>query len=1189
MKIFNLIESIIINLFSSQLYDGKATICERIRLKCFRKKLFKRIRKYIIQHDGSVLTTGDFEIFLQYHHPIENIFKQISSGTGVVSKESFINEQIELFYRVQHHPENNRFDTDEVLKGFFMNVYDEIDTFFVKNLSQNEKYIISRSDRGNQQLTNELKASKKEIHDELSDIKKVLQENLQIHDPELVWSIYQYLSSLILNGKISEVLQIYQLLIGKSVDLESSISYLLSLFSDNKSLCVDFCKIQNDIVDDRIYNDICRISIYINKWRNKNVNLNKVSSRNPDLKRIVQSLLDGKQDDFYTIKKSVQENITYFTYNIENNYPNEQWIVNRICSLDILNQSLSNTSESIRQLIGDSNNIVDRLILLKSRISESYNKLEIGSGFAKELYNEACELEQISENLASDMKIIIYELLLRSALMVSTEEAEKASRIVPKKLHEVKNIQFLLIQVKIERDTVDFDEVINICMKYGEYWLFNNYLIKHVDDNPLEMKELIEKYKFVIDLDSSVFLIYLQLVNELDGQNKALELFDEYKKKYGELVDFWIIKLRIKYVDEELDIMVTEYMRGNLKCSSNEGPLALVKLLIQNKKYEKALEIINKYEIIGNIRYDFLRLKAIALCKTKHEIESLSIFTKLFKDGNHSEEIVYYILALSCYNRRQVPFEVLVCAEQSENPQILMLAASVFVIENNIEKAFIMNLKAMLRTTDCKSEVFDQYIGIETLEDQSEKIVVNSIGVDTVVRLLNLNDETQKSLYAIHSLHLLPKEPYVWENTIHIYKETAIMYGLLRKKKGDIVVIDSNSYKIEEILSLKTYFFRLSMNKVIANGKAKMLSIPTIDNDRIDVQKFTQVLKKEIGDNENKFTWLDQYKDLNQIPVSFFFSKSFVRVTYFQLVSTILVDKTILYRESADTTSQQQGNYIFSYAALVTLYKLGWNCSSNEMKYAIPSTMKKVISVETEKIIRQNNKDHVAFMGVKNEQFYLVESTEEEKSQFMQEAVQFKTYSEKFITLDNDSDLHLGDDNHSKIKEMLGISDYDSIIIAKSTGRILVTAEVIVSGICHISEINVPTEGIANFLAKETKDIDELLMYVRKMVEYKFTIPFTINTINRILEFFEKANQEKRKSIIEQWSEILQLPMEDAQYKSVMISCIQNCVDYFNSEEDKITPIEKSLLYFWLKYTGQKIVVNISENGEFITQIVKEE
>lgn len=1189
MRIFNLIESIIINLFSSQLYDGKVTFCERIRLKCFRKKLFKWIRKYIIQHDGTVLTTGDFEIFLQYHYPIENIFKQISSGTGVVSKESFINEQIELFYRVQNHKEKNRSDTGDILKSFFMHIYDEIDSFFVKNLSQNEKYIISRSDLGNQQVMGALKASKKEFHDDLAGIKKVLQENLQIHDPELVWSIYQHLSSLILNGKISEVLQIYTLLIGKSLDLESSISYLLSLFSDNNSFCVDFCKIQNDIVDDRIYNSICRISIYINKWKNNNVNLNKVSSRNPDLKHIVQSILDGKQDSFYTIEKSEQEGITYFMYNVGNNYPNEQWIVNRICLLNILKQPLFNISESIKQLIGDSDNILDRLIFLKSRISESYNKLEIGSELANELYNGTYELVQMSENLARDMKIIIHEMLLRSARMVSTEEVEKASRMIPKNLQEVKNIQFLLIQVKIEKDTVDFDEVINICMKYGEYWLFNNYLIEHVDDNPLEMKELIEKYKFVIDLDSSIFLIYVQLVNKLDGQNKALELFDEYKKKYGEFVEFWIKKLLIKYIDEELDIMVTEYKRGNLKFLSNEGSLALVKLLIQNKQYENALEIINKHEIIGNIRHDFLRLKAIALCNTKHEIESLSIFTKLFEDGNHSEEIVYYILVLSCNNRRLVPFEVLVCAEQSENPQILMLAASVFVIENNVEKAFIMNLKAMLRTTDCQSGVFNQYIGIETLEDQSEKTIVKSIDVNTVVKLLNLNDETKKSLYAIHSLHLLPEEPYVWGNAIHIYKEKAIMHGLLRKKKGDIVIIDSHSYKIEEILPLKTYFFRLCMDKVVANGKAKMLSIPTIENDRIDVQKFAQVLKKEIGNNENQYVWLDQYKDLNKIPVSFFFSKSFVRVTYFQLVSAMLVDKTILYRESADTTSQQYGDYIFSYAALVILYKLGWNCSSKKSKYAIPSTMKKVISDEAEEIIRENNKDHVAFMGVKNEQLYLVESTEEEKNQFMQEAVGFKAYSEKYITLDNDSDLHLENDYHFRIKEMLGISDYDSIIIAKSTGRILVTAEVIVSRICHISEINVPTDGISNFLAKEINDIDKLLMYVRKMVEYKCTIPFTINTINRILEFFEKASQEKKKSIIEQWSEILQLSMKDEQYKSVMISCVQDCLAYLDSEEDRLTPIGKSLLYFWLKYTRQKIVVNISENGEFITQIMKEE
>ncbi|WP_285959172.1 PIN domain-containing protein [Thomasclavelia spiroformis] len=500
-----------------------------------------------------------------------------------------------------------------------------------------------------------------------------------------------------------------------------------------------------------------------------------------------------------------------------------------------------------------------------------------------------------------------------------------------------------------------------------------------------------------------------------------------------------------------------------------------------------------------------------------------------------------------------------------------------------------MNLKAMLRTTDYQSEAFNQYIGIEISENQFEKTIINVTDIDTVVQLLDLNDETKKSTYAIHSLNLLPEEPYVWGNATHIYKETAIMYGLLRKKKGDTVVIDSHSYKIEEILPLKVYFFRFSMEKVVANGKAKMLSVPTTENDRIDVQKFVQVLKEEIGDNENQYVWLEQYMDLNKLPVPFFFCKNFVRATYFQLVSLMLVDKTILYRESVDNIPQQYGNYIFSYAALVILYKLGWSYSSDKSKYAIPSTMKKEIFAEVEEIIRENTKDHVTFMEVRNEQLYFVESTENEKDQSMKEAVEFKRYSEKYTTLDNDSDLHLDNDSHSIIKEMLGISDYDSIIIAKNNGRILVTAEEIVSKICHMPEINVPTNGIANFLAKETNDIDKLLMYVRKMVEYKCTVPFTIHTINRILDFFEEANQEEKKSIIEQWSEILQLPIEDEQYKSVMIACIQNCLAYLNSEEDRLTPIGKSLLFFWLKYTRQKILVNRNENGEFITQIVKEE
>ncbi len=1067
-----------------------------------------------------------------------------------------------------------------------MHFYDEIDKFFAENLSQNERYIVSRLSEENHYVKDVIQTSTKDIQMGIADIKELLHEKKELNDPDLVWSIYQVFSSTILSGRVSDVLQIYPLLIGKSKDLESSISYLLSLFSNDITFNNDFCKAQIDIMDERIYCHISRITIYINMWRNSKEELGKVSDRNSDLNHIALSLLENKYEDFYTIDKSEQDGVTNLTYHIKNNYPHEQWIVKRICLLYIFQQPVSNASDMIKQIIDKPENLLDFIVLLEQRIFETYSKNEISSDYAQKLFDDASALVDVADGLAMDLKCIIYEMFLRTALMISVKKSEIASKLIPDEVRENKNIEFLLLEVKLRNRSVELDEVINTCIKYGEYWLFNNYLVEYVTENPTGMKLLIEKYKFVIDIDPSVFLIYVQLINDLEGQDKAINLFLNYQVKYGNLIEFWIIKLRIQYTEEELISVIAKYENGNLKYLSNKGLLVFVNLLMQYKKYEDALRIIKKYEAFNSITFDLVRLKAIALCNIKQELESLSLFKKLFEDGNHSEEIIYYILALSCNNSRTVSASVLSCAEQSENPQILVLAASVFVMKNDVENALKMNIKAMLRTTNTQSNVFSQYIGIETLEDPSKEIIVNGIDIDTVARLKNEENKSEK-IYAIHSHQFLPNEPYNWENAIHIYKESAIMMGLFRKKEGDVVIINEFSYIVEEIIPLSTYFFRLSMDKIVANGNAKMISVPVTENDVLDIEQFTRIFKEAIGNDKKQFTWLDQYKDLNQIPMTFYFSKQFVRVTYFQLVSTVFMDKSILYREGADNSEPKHGDYIFSYATLVVLYKLGWKCSSEKLKYAIPETLRKVISDETEKVIRDNNKEHVSFMGINNDQLFMVESTEEEKSQYMQEALKFKSYSEEFIALNNESDMHLNKNYNIDIKDVLGIADYDSIIIAKNTNRILVSAEIIVSGICQMPDISVQFVNIADFLAKEACNIEELFDYVRKMLEYRCTVPFTVNTINRIMEFFEKYTREEKKNVIVQWLQILKIPMDDEKYRTVMYSHIQECISSLKSDEDKGSPIVGGLLCSMLNYSGHKMMVSFSKNGEMTAKIVK--
>lgn len=136
-------------------------------------------------------------------------------------------------------------------------------------------------------------------------------------------------------------------------------------------------------------------------------------------------------------------------------------------------------------------------------------------------------------------------------------------------------------------------------------------------------------------------------------------------------------------------------------------------------------------------------------------------------------------------------------------------------------------------------------------------------------------------------------------------------------------------------------------------------------------------------------------------------------------------------------------------------------------------------------------------------------------------------------------------------------------------------------------EVDIGTIGIADFLTKESKDVNELLEYVKKMVEYKCTVPFTVNTIYRVIEFFENSETKEKQNIIKKWSNILQIPLKDETYKTVMLAHVQNCINSLRNETDRFTPIGECLLYSWLKYSGHKIAVSISDDGELITQIVR--
>ena len=265
IQILEVLSNIVISLFSSQLYDGKISILEKKRLEDFQKEITDWAREYIIRHDGTVLTSSDFEIFLSQYNLIENIFSHISESSDGISKGEFIKNQINLFHRAQAHPENNRIDTDDILREFMTCLYDRIDKFFLENLSQNGKYLACKFEKKDAVILEKLNENNKQTNEKFDTVIQYLKNGSKIHDSELVFSIFQKISSGLLTGKVDEVLDIWPLLVGKSNDLENGIAYLLNLFSEKTPIYVNFYDIQNNVEDNRIYEYVCRISIYVKK------------------------------------------------------------------------------------------------------------------------------------------------------------------------------------------------------------------------------------------------------------------------------------------------------------------------------------------------------------------------------------------------------------------------------------------------------------------------------------------------------------------------------------------------------------------------------------------------------------------------------------------------------------------------------------------------------------------------------------------------------------------------------------------------------------------------------------------------------------------------------------------------------------------------------------------------------------
>ena len=315
----------------------------------------------------------------------------------------------------------------------------------------------------------------------------------------------------------------------------------------------------------------------------------------------------------------------------------------------------------------------------------------------------------------------------------------------------------------------------------------------------------------------------------------------------------------------------------------------------------------------------------------------------------------------------------------------------------------------------------------------------------------------------------------------------------------------------------------------------------------------------------------------------------YFRITYTQLISTFIEDPKIIFRENYIEPPSLCNEYVLTTAALVALYKIGLFPAREDITIVIPNTLYRAICDETERIVQENNREITAVIGIQDGQLYLVESSEDEKMKNMYEAVKLKDYCAKFVLAENYNDLLLQFPENIQIKDVLGISDYDALLIAKDRKAILVASEPITSMVGSLDGINVTTIGLVDFLLALDIEPIEMLSYVKKMMLYKFQMPITSSLVKYIINVYSAADQNSKDRILENWDELMELAISDPNYKSWLSELFSAICVKLEKTRDGYNPIWISFVFCTLRCKGFGIKVDFDKNGIISYQIVKEE
>lgn len=1149
---------------------------DKIRRKRFLKCLGNSINDFCKRNGCIYLDSSAFDYYIRKTHFIERVIERAIATDLDKSNKEFINAEIKKARDIAH-TENISFSINEerIIKELFHIIDDKVGDYYRNKLSVEQRHLVAVCIEKILNLQDSVEDFKEKSLANDREILNTLRNEIKISDAKAV-IIADLLSAELCDGRFNEFDDLATVVKDKSEDLAIFHESLSKILCSED--CTDAVRKIAYIRNTQVRDSAIRMALPVLLFRKETINdLTDIVSAG-SLKEIVACLAEGKTDGIFTESVSFENGLEIHNFTINKKLAFEEaWLTKQIAVLFLFESNLRNIYNAMEEIEKENKTWLTEILIADSKIEKyigGYSSQNNVSGLP-ELLELLQQNAGIYDRLCHCIRAFYYSVLVKIYLLLN--RVEDAEKIIPGELKLYRPLSDYVWAIKIEKNEINIADLYEYSVNNETYWLINNYFVSR--KNPAELISFCKEHEELLEKDTLLFFMYLRALNASGLQEERKAQLIKQSDKLRHIYEYW---------NEMLDIYPSEQVQKDFISACRDGKMSgmfinseyfIIERLLQLKEYDIADIYLKKHEKTGESNYRTKKYRAIILQEKKNDVEAIKWFKASFAENTKDVYVIDSLITLSLINKRTVDKSVIDAAIKADTSRLHMLVAEYYLSEGNVSEAKNENIRSILMSEENYNPAFGQFLAIETRFENNDVIKTNVIEGNTAACCKNMAGK--QFWLCVYKDNILPMSPHRWNNDYHVYIDDAAGLGVLRKQKGDYIIIDKEDFEVIDILPIDAYFFRTCSAKMIQKGFAKEISIPSKDG-KIDISAFNEWLVQNTPDERNTFDWLAHYNNVQDFPLSLFLCKQFTRLPYLQFVDMILSSPNIFVRETLQQSKQAE-KYIISFSALVALFKAGF--PSEEIVNAGGAIMEStLLQVESDvsEIIKNYDRNTVASLGVLDGKVFLNQVDETGKDFWLKEAGLLKQYCKSIPTVGSENDLTGPFFGEFDSKELIGICDYDAIsFVMRNDEYSLVTIEAMLYSMSKNEVTQLKTTSISDWLVSKDFNASDLLSYIKKLMDEGCLMSVTKDVINYLSKAVKVDDERIRERIYSDWNEMLaSIDNYPEKHKMVVIQVLS---EVFASFGDEALLIDRGILHIlmdnMLLLRKQRIEAFFDEDG----------